>query len=125
MGRGGYSQALFWRMREKGGVSPRRLGGSDNMATGGIMGGWGGPVEVALVSAAEGASALGGSSSGGGCCCWAWEVGSGASVAGYRGGGSCSARGLTLLGGERLLVAQLGKACLGAWELQRKVSKGT
>ncbi|XP_066491656.1 WD repeat-containing protein 18 [Tiliqua scincoides] len=84
--------------------------------------GWGGPVEVALVSAAEGAAAPGGSSSsgGGGCCCWAWEVGSGAAVAGYRGGGGCSARGLTLLGGERLLAAQLGKACLGAWELQRK-----
>ncbi|CAI5798785.1 repeat-containing 18 [Podarcis lilfordi] len=72
----------------------------------------GGPVEVALVSAAEAAS-----SSGGGCS--VWEVGSGASVAGYR-GFSCAARGMALLGGEHLLGAQLGKACVGAWELQRK-----
>ncbi|XP_061457287.1 WD repeat-containing protein 18 isoform X2 [Rhineura floridana] len=77
-----------------------------------------GPVEVALVSAAEAAA-----SSGGGGCCSVWDVGSGASVAGYR-GGSCAARGLALLGGEHLLGAQLGKACVGAWELQRKVSSG-
>nr|XP_008123075.1 PREDICTED: WD repeat-containing protein 18 [Anolis carolinensis] len=65
----------------------------------------GGPVEVALVSAGE--------------ACSAWEVGSGASVAGYR-GGCCGARGLALLGGERLLGAQLGKPYVAVWELQRK-----
>ncbi|XP_053156047.1 WD repeat-containing protein 18 isoform X2 [Hemicordylus capensis] len=83
----------------------------------------GGPVEVALVSVAEAGSASSSSSSSalpGGCWCWAWEVGSGVPVAGYRGGGSCSPHGLALLGGERLLGAQLGKSCLGAWELQRK-----
>ncbi|XP_067329462.1 WD repeat-containing protein 18 [Anolis sagrei] len=71
----------------------------------------GGPVEVALVSAGEA------SSSGG--CCWVWEAGSGASVATYR-GGCCGPRGLALLGGERLLGAQLGKPCVAAWDLQRK-----
>nr|XP_060641742.1 WD repeat-containing protein 18 [Anolis sagrei ordinatus] len=75
----------------------------------------GGPVEVALVSAGEA------SSSGG--CCWVWEAGSGASVATYR-GGCCGPRGLALLGGERLLGAQLGKPCVAAWDLQRKVREG-
>uniref|UniRef100_A0A670J114 Uncharacterized protein n=1 Tax=Podarcis muralis TaxID=64176 RepID=A0A670J114_PODMU len=70
------------------------------------------PVEVALVSAAEAALSSGGGSS-------VWEVGSGASVAGYR-GFSCAARGMALVGGEHLLGAQLGKACVGTWELQRK-----
>ncbi|KAH0625897.1 hypothetical protein JD844_034258 [Phrynosoma platyrhinos] len=76
----------------------------------------GGPVEVAVVSAAEASPGTGGGSGG---CCSVWEVGSGASVAGYR-GGCCAARGLALLGGEHLLGAQLGKAFVGAWELQRK-----
>ncbi|XP_015668939.2 WD repeat-containing protein 18 [Protobothrops mucrosquamatus] len=87
-------------------------------------GGLAGPVEVALVAAA-GETSLGpgsggsSSNSSGSGCCSVWEVGSGASVAGYR-GGCCAPRGLTLLGGEHLLGAQLGKACVGAWELQRK-----
>ncbi|XP_060088806.1 WD repeat-containing protein 18 [Heteronotia binoei] len=77
-----------------------------------------GPVEVALVAVAE-ATAGGAASVAGGAGCWVWEVGSGAVVGGYR-GGSFAARGLALLGGEYLLGAQLGKAWLGAWELQRK-----
>ncbi|XP_054835109.1 WD repeat-containing protein 18 [Eublepharis macularius] len=79
----------------------------------------GGPVEVALVAVAEATAAGAPSSSGGGACCWAWELGSGTTLASYR-GGSFAARGLALLGGEHLLGAQLGKAWLGAWELQRK-----
>nr|XP_056701121.1 WD repeat-containing protein 18 [Euleptes europaea] len=80
----------------------------------------GGPVEVAVVAVAEATAAGAASSSGGGgACCWVWEVGSGATLASYR-GGSFAARGLALLGGEHLLGAQLGKAWLGAWELQRK-----
>ncbi|XP_070602565.1 WD repeat-containing protein 18 [Erythrolamprus reginae] len=83
-----------------------------------------GPVEVAVVAAA-GETSLGpgsggsSSNSSGSGCCSVWEVGSGASIAGYR-GGCCAPRGLTLLGGEHLLGAQLGKSFVGAWELQRK-----
>ncbi|XP_020669942.2 WD repeat-containing protein 18 [Pogona vitticeps] len=90
------------------------------MAAAGRAGGLaasGGPVEVAVVSAAEASPGAGGG--GGGSCCSVWEVGSGASVAAYRGAG-CASRGLALLGGEHLLGAQLGKACIGVWELQRK-----
>uniref|UniRef100_A0A8D2L344 WD repeat-containing protein 18 n=2 Tax=Varanus komodoensis TaxID=61221 RepID=A0A8D2L344_VARKO len=77
--------------------------------------------EVALVAAAEPSSGGGAGSSGAGGsgCCSVWEVGTGILVASYR-GGCCAPRGLTLLGGEYLLGAQLGKSCVGAWELQRK-----
>ncbi|KAJ7308237.1 hypothetical protein JRQ81_008761 [Phrynocephalus forsythii] len=85
---------------------------------GGGPSGSGGPVEVAVVASSsastEGGSALG---SAGGCS--AWEVASGTSVGAYRGAG-CAPRGLALLGGEYLLAAQPGKACVAAWELQRK-----
>ncbi|KAF7237061.1 WD repeat-containing protein 18 [Varanus komodoensis] len=93
-----------------------RSGAADIMAFFG-----GGPVEVALVAAAEPSSGGGAGSSGAGGsgCCSVWEVGTGILVASYR-GGCCAPRGLTLLGGEYLLGAQLGKSCVGAWELQRK-----
>ncbi|XP_015420110.1 PREDICTED: WD repeat-containing protein 18 isoform X1 [Myotis davidii] len=51
--------------------------------------------------------------------CVVWELHSGANLLTYR-GGQAGPRGLTLLNGEYLLAAQLGKNYISAWELQRK-----
>ncbi|XP_021100523.1 WD repeat-containing protein 18 isoform X3 [Heterocephalus glaber] len=55
--------------------------------------------------------------------CVVWELHSGANLLTYR-GGQAGPRGLALLNGEYLLVAQLGKNYISVWELQRKVSTG-
>ncbi|EPQ20638.1 WD repeat-containing protein 18 [Myotis brandtii] len=54
--------------------------------------------------------------------CVVWELHSGANLLTYR-GGQAGPRGLTLLNGEYLLAAQLGKNYISAWELQRKVRR--
>ncbi|XP_012921454.2 WD repeat-containing protein 18 isoform X1 [Heterocephalus glaber] len=51
--------------------------------------------------------------------CVVWELHSGANLLTYR-GGQAGPRGLALLNGEYLLVAQLGKNYISVWELQRK-----
>ncbi|XP_036281010.1 WD repeat-containing protein 18 isoform X3 [Pipistrellus kuhlii] len=51
--------------------------------------------------------------------CVVWELHSGANLLTYR-GGQAGPRGLTLLNGEYLLAAQLGKNYISAWEVQRK-----
>ncbi|XP_075467574.1 WD repeat-containing protein 18 [Ascaphus truei] len=51
--------------------------------------------------------------------CSVWDPLSGSVLLTYRGGNS-SARGLTVLGGEYLLGAQLAKNFINVWELQRK-----
>lgn len=49
-----------------------------------------------------------------------FDLHSGSSLLSYRGGNS-SARALTVLGGQYLLSAQLGKNFINVWEIQRKV----
>lgn len=49
-----------------------------------------------------------------------FDLHSGSSLISYRGGNSTS-RTLTVLRGEFLLSAQLGKNFINAWEIQRKV----
>lgn len=49
-----------------------------------------------------------------------FDLHSGSSLLSYRGGNS-SARALTVLGGQFLLSAQLGKNFINVWEIQRKV----
>lgn len=49
-----------------------------------------------------------------------FDLHSGSSLLSYRGGNS-SARTLTVLGGQYLLSAQLGKNFINVWEIQRKV----
>ncbi|KAL4000157.1 signal transducer and activator of transcription 3 [Sarotherodon galilaeus] len=51
--------------------------------------------------------------------CTVFDPHSGSSLLSYRGGNS-GARSLTVLGGEYLLSAQLGKNFINVWELQRK-----
>uniref|UniRef100_A0A674PP17 WD repeat-containing protein 18 n=1 Tax=Takifugu rubripes TaxID=31033 RepID=A0A674PP17_TAKRU len=52
-----------------------------------------------------------------------FDLHSGSSLLSYRGGNS-SARTLTLLRGQYILSAQLGKNFINVWEIQRKVSTG-
>lgn len=54
--------------------------------------------------------------------CTVFDPHSGSSLLSYRGGNS-GARSLTVLGGEYLLSAQLGKNFINVWELQRKVGQ--
>ena len=49
-----------------------------------------------------------------------FDLHSGSSLLSYRGGNS-TARTLTVLRGEYLLSAQLGKNFINVWEIQRKV----
>lgn len=49
-----------------------------------------------------------------------FDLHSGSSLLSYRGGNS-SSRALTVLGGQYLLSAQLGKNFINVWEIQRKV----
>lgn len=49
-----------------------------------------------------------------------FDLHSGSSLLSYRGGNS-SSRALTILGGQYLLSAQLGKNFINVWEIQRKV----
>ncbi len=52
-----------------------------------------------------------------------FDLHSGSSLLSYRGGNS-SARALSVLGGQYLLSAQLGKNFINVWEIQRKVRAG-
>lgn len=52
--------------------------------------------------------------------CAVFELHSGTNLLSYRGGNS-SPRSLTLLNGEFILGAQLGKNIINVWEIQRKV----
>lgn len=56
--------------------------------------------------------------------CTVFDLHSGSSLLSYRGGNS-SARTLTVLNGEYLLSAQLGKNFINVWEIQRKVTTDT
>lgn len=52
--------------------------------------------------------------------CAVFDLHSGTNLLSYRGGNS-SSRSLTVLNGEYILGAQLGKNFINVWEVQRKV----
>lgn len=54
--------------------------------------------------------------------CAIFDSHTGTNLLSYRGGNS-SARSLTILNGEYILGAQLGKNFINVWEIQRKVSE--
>lgn len=53
--------------------------------------------------------------------CAVLELHSGTNLLAYR-GGNTSSRSLTVLNGEYILGAQLGKNFINVWEIQRKVA---